>query len=516
MTKRFIVLAAVLTSIQLSAQTDSSSKLLDEAFVTANKFEQKQSQTGKVVAVISKEQLERSNGKSLAQVLNEQAGVVINGALNAPGTVQTIYMRGASSGRVIILLDGIPINDPSMINNEFDLNFISVHDIERIEIARGAQSTAYGSDAITGAINIITVKKDLTKPFNATLTAIAGNLGTYKVHTGISGRINRFTYHARFNFIHTNGFSSAHDSTGIQDFDKDGQEGDMFQARIQYDITGALKTYAWFSRSRYDADIDANAFIDERDYFLSHTNSVAGIGVQYKKGKLDLRSNYQYGITRRQFRNDSGYISTSGIIFEKNHFEAASHFYELYGNYKIKTWLSVLAGMDYRDGRMKQDYYALSLFGPFSSSFGDTSLNQLSGYASVFLSFLKNKLNLEAGARFNDHSRYGSNSTYTFNPSYNFTAHFRIFGSIASGFKAPSIYQLYDGFSGNPGLSPEKSTNYEAGASWNKEKLGARVVYFHRDIDNGLDFNYNTFKYFNFVEQTISGLEFELRASPVK
>ncbi|MBC7872819.1 MAG: TonB-dependent receptor, partial [Ferruginibacter sp.] len=218
----FFVLAAVITSNRLTAQ-DTTGKLMDEAFVTANKFEQKQSQTGKVVSVISKEQLEKSYGKTVAQLLNEQAGLVVSGALNAPGSVQTIYMRGAASGRVILLLDGIPISDPSMINNEFDLNFISFQDIERIEIVRGAQSTVYGSDAITGAINIITVKKDIGKPFNAKLTALAGNQGNFKTHASFFGKAKRLTYSAGFNFIHKDGFSSAYDSTGIKDFDKDGQ-----------------------------------------------------------------------------------------------------------------------------------------------------------------------------------------------------------------------------------------------------------------------------------------------------
>jgi vitamin B12 transporter len=78
MKKQFFVVAAVIISSQLQAQ-DTTSKVLDEAVVTANKFEQKQSQTGKVVTVITKEQLEKSSGKTVAQILNEQAGITING-----------------------------------------------------------------------------------------------------------------------------------------------------------------------------------------------------------------------------------------------------------------------------------------------------------------------------------------------------------------------------------------------------------------------------------------------------
>ena len=123
MKKIFFVLAAVSISNQLSAQQDTTAKWLDEAVITATKTPVKQSQTGKVITVISKEQLERSSGKTVAQVLTEQAGVTINGAYNAAGSVQTVFVRGASSGRTLILLDGIPVNDPSMINSEFDNKF---------------------------------------------------------------------------------------------------------------------------------------------------------------------------------------------------------------------------------------------------------------------------------------------------------------------------------------------------------------------------------------------------------
>lgn len=509
-------MAAVFFSIHLHAQSDTSSKLMDEAFVTANRFEQKQDQTGKLVTVINKEQIDRSNGKSVTQLLNEQAGIIINGALNAPGTVQTVYTRGASSGRVMILIDGIATYDPSMINNEFDLNFISLQDIERIEISRGAQSTIYGSDAIAGVINLITVKKDIKKPFNAKLMAMIGNRGTYKTHAGIFGKVDKFTYSGSFSFLHTDGFSAAYDSTGTKNFDKDGLEGDMEKLRLQYELTEDLTAKAWMLRGRYDADIDMNVFIDERDYWLTHNNDMTGLGLEYKKNKLQLTLNYRTGRVIRTFINDSAFGSISGIKYERNKYVSHNRYVELYGNYKLTKSLTVLAGLDYRWDEMSQTYFSLSSFGPYSSSFGDTSLNQFSGYASLFFSGANDKLKLEAGARINEHSKYGSNATYTFNPSYNISKSFRIFGTISSGYKAPSIYQLLDGFSGNPDLKPETSTNYELGLALLKEAISARTVYFHREIENGIDFDYNRFKYFNFTEQSVNGLEFEFRYKPKK
>ncbi|OYW15925.1 MAG: hypothetical protein B7Z54_09995, partial [Sphingobacteriales bacterium 12-47-4] len=99
--KFFAVTALIAIGSPLLAQQDSSIRNLDEVVITASKIPQKQSATGKVITVITKEQLEKSAGKSLAQVLNEQAGVVVNGSLNNPGSVQTLFLRGASNGRAL-------------------------------------------------------------------------------------------------------------------------------------------------------------------------------------------------------------------------------------------------------------------------------------------------------------------------------------------------------------------------------------------------------------------------------
>src|ERR1700740_2058597 len=158
MSKTITLAAALLAAATSFAQSDTiQGKTPDPLIVPANKYPQKQSTTGKVVTVITKDQLEQSKGKSVAQVLNEQVGITVNGAYENPGSVQTVFMRGASSGRTLILLDGIPVSDPSMINSEFDLNLFSLDNIERIEVCKSAQSTMYGSDAVTGVINIITV-----------------------------------------------------------------------------------------------------------------------------------------------------------------------------------------------------------------------------------------------------------------------------------------------------------------------------------------------------------------------
>jgi vitamin B12 transporter len=515
MKKKIFIAAAVIISSQSYAQQDST-KNLNEVVVTATKFPVKQSQTGKVITVISKEQIEKSSGKTVAQLLNEQAGITINGAYNAPGAVQTIFLRGASSGRTLILLDGIPVNDPSMINNEFDLNLFSINDVERIEICKGAQSTLYGSDAVAGVVNIITVKKDVNKPFNIKASTGFGNKNTSRNNIQVYGKEGKLTYSTRFAKLKTDGFSAAYDSTGAKDFDKDGYDGNVISAAVQYQIIPSLLVKTFIMHSQYKADIDAGAFADEKDYRIRNSNLTSGAGLNFKKGIVNITANYQYGELSRRYINDSLFVRPFGTKFENNKYAGRTQYAELFGNVKVTDWFTVLAGADYRWSNMNQQYYSLSSFGPYSSSFADTSLHQTSFYSSLLFNALDKKLNVEIGGRTNKHSRYGNNSTFTFNPSYTIDKNWRVFGSIASGFKAPSIYQVFDAFSGNLDLQPEKSTNYELGVQQSSEKISSRVVYFHRDIKNGIDYDYVNYKYFNFVKQIVDGVEVELALQPVK
>src|SRR5579863_3806554 len=107
--KHFACIAALFSSHFLFAQNDTAAKQLDEVVVTASKSNMKQSQTGKVITVISQDEISKSPAKTLGQLLNQQAGLSVNGSLNDAGTNQSIYLRGASSGRTLILIDGIPV-----------------------------------------------------------------------------------------------------------------------------------------------------------------------------------------------------------------------------------------------------------------------------------------------------------------------------------------------------------------------------------------------------------------------
>src|SRR5215470_14282938 len=172
-------IAAVSLTLFTKAQTDSTkTNLLDDVVVTATKSAKKLSETGKVLTVITQQQLQQNSSHSLGEILNQQTGLIIPGSSAAAGTNQTIYMRGASEGNTLILIDGVPMNDASGISSEFDINYININQVERIEILKGAQSTLYGSDAVAGVINIIT-KKAASKPVAGFADLSAGSYGTF-------------------------------------------------------------------------------------------------------------------------------------------------------------------------------------------------------------------------------------------------------------------------------------------------------------------------------------------------
>ena len=505
--KMFGFLTALSIPLVVCAQLDTvTSVLFDPVIVTANKTEQKQSATGKIITIISKEQLKKSAGKTVAQILNEQAGLIVNGALNNTGSAQTVFLRGASSGRTLILIDGIPMNDPSMINNEFNLNLLSINEIERIEICKGAQSTLYGSDALGGVINLITTKNDLNKLIHLNANMTAGNYGVFKSNVNASGNLGKFKYSARFNHQNSKGFSSAFDSTGTSNFDTDALFGNNFSASLAYQPNKTLTFNSFIQHRYYKTDVDNGPFSDARNFFSEDQAFFAGAGFTYKKSKVSITGNYQKVNNNRYYDND---FSAGSPLFSTHSLNGSSDYSELFGTVKISKNLTAIMGSELRTTSMNSLYLSVSSFGPFQNEFKDSRISQYSVYGSILYSSDKNPFQLELGSRFNKHSIYGVNSTFTLNPSYRFNGYWMILGSISSAYKVPSIYQLYDFYAGNLNLKPEEALNVEMGVQYKSARSFLRGVIFSRQITSGIDYNFVDFKYFNFVEQRVNGFEFE-------
>ena len=496
MKKKIFIVAAVLFSSQLYAQRDTSAKILDEVLLTTNKFPKKESETGKVVTVINRQQLEKSEGKTLGEVLNTVAGVTIPGANNNYGANMTVNIRGASAGNALILIDGIPLNDPSAIDNYFDLNFFSVDQIERIEILKGGQSTLYGSDAVAGVINIITKKPDLKK-FVVNGSATAGSYNTFKQYAGISGRNKILNYTFGYTHLSSDGFSSAYDSTGKQNFDKDGFNQHSLNGSIVFRLSKNLHAKIFGSYNYYKTALEAGAFTDDTDYSVKNNNIQSGGGLIYDHKKGSLHFNYTFNYVSRDYLDDSTINSNLNDDYINATYIGRTHFAELYNNWNYNSW-QLLAGIDYRLNNTFQKYFSTGIYGPYASPVLNKEMSQLSPYATIIYK-KDNAFNVEFGGRWNHHSEYGNNFTYSINPFYLLNHKEKIFVNLYSAFKSPTLYQLFDSLDGgNKNLKPEKGIIGEAGTEvFLIKNFRLRFVGFYRNTKNAILYTYNPFNYSN-------------------
>lgn len=477
-------------------------KQLEDVIVTANKIEQKQDGTSKVITVISAKQIQQNAGRTIAQLLNEQAGLSLPGSLSNLGTVPSIYMRGAASGRTLILLDGAPVGDPSMISNEFDLNLVPLNQVERIEILKGAQSTLYGSDAVGGVINIITKGKG--SPF-VTGALSYGSYGTKQGNLQFNSSINKLNYTIGFENQNADGFSSAQDITNKANFDKDGYQNNSFFVKAKYKFDTLWNLQLSSRKTAYQSAIDYGGFRDDKDNEFKNATTMSGLILQYKKSKTNFQIQYQYTTQDRTYLNDS--VDQTYLIYENNQYAGKTHFADAYISTPIHKNIQLIVGTDFRYGAYNQTYESISQWGPYNDRFKDTFQFQNALYTSVLINDNAKKWLLELGGRYNNNNRFGSNQTFTFNPSYALTEQVRFIASVSSGFKAPSLYQL----SYNDALKAETSFNTELGLSFRKGQVFARAVYYNRIIKNGIDYNYIDYNFFNFIQQKVNGLEIEVQ-----
>src|SRR5690606_7508987 len=122
---------------------------------------------------------QQNAGKGLADLLNEVPGIQTDGNFSAPGTNQSYYIRGGRNRQALILIDGVPLNDPSAISAEYDLRYIPLAQIESIEVLKGGLSTLYGTSAMSGVINI-TLRDSGRKAMSGEVS-IEG--GSYRTHS---------------------------------------------------------------------------------------------------------------------------------------------------------------------------------------------------------------------------------------------------------------------------------------------------------------------------------------------
>ena len=518
MKKKFLIVAAAFIGSQLSAQQDTS--LLDEVVITANKYPNKTSLTAKVVTIITREQLERSGGKDLSQLLTEQVGVYIGGANSNAGKDKSLYLRGARVDHTLIAIDGVPVYDASGIGNNFDIRNLSVNQIERIEILKGSQSTLYGSDAIAGVINIIT-KKVGVKSFSGNGLFSYGSNNSIRANAGVNGKKGIVDYDLAYSLFDTKGINEAISTAA--NADKDAYQQNSLQAGIGIQAAKNIRIQPYFRYNKIDGDIDQGAFTDELDYTYTQKSYQAGLRNEFSFGKTKLNVLYNYNHIDRLYVDDSVKSQNGFDKYSRGSYIGAEHFIDAYIATPVGNGSSKLtAGVDFRTSNTDQEYSSVGFFGPYSTKYSKDSLhhNQLGFYAALNIN-TKTGFNLEVGNRLNIHSAYGSNYVFNINPSYLLNKKIKLFANVSSGYRTPSLYQLASEY-GNKDLKPESALTFEGGVQYFSadNKFSGRLTGFKRDVTDVIFFYFNpsTFQsqYINQDKQKDHGAELELSFKPTK
>ena len=172
--------------------------------------------------------------------------------------------------------------------------------------------------------------------------------------------------------------------------------------------------------------------------------------------------------------------------------------------------MQLITGLENRWLNTDQYYLSYSSWGKYESALPTDSTKTTIFSAFISSIYKMGALNFEAGLRLNKHSRFGRNMTYSFTPSYAINKKMKLALNLYSAFTAPSLYQLYDPIYGDTKLKPENSTTGELSF---KHKINKSIQYsltvFRRRIKNGIDYNFESNKYFNYNLQNDWGLEFE-------
>ena len=492
MNKKFIGLSVfTLATAFAYAQESDTLKVtnLKEVVVSDTKFAQSKEKSGKIIEVITAQDLEAKKGQNLANVLSQVAGVEINGNQSFNGKNLGYYIRGGRNRQVAIYIDGVPVSDASGINIEYDLRLIPVEQIEKIEVMKGASSTLYGTGAATGVINI-TLKKSAKKEISGNAYINMGTQNTsntsktsaqdFNQGLSVNGTINKVSYMTTLNSTETKGMSEA----AGEDFEEDTFSRVNVLQKIGFKANDKL-SFEFFG----NYDRIKNTFDNSFDGIIANADDLNNnsFSEQFRIGFLP-----KYKYNKGEFAINAGASTIDRVLNISNSWSGTIDNYNYSGrsasidafnkyNFSKQVYLVLGAQYQYFDMTQKDAYTDVAREG--------AKFNLLDPYAN----FVYNSnfgFNLNAGLRLNFHSEYDTYYVLNINPSYTFkNLPLKILGSISGGYITPSLYQLYGPY-GNLDLTPEENATAEFGfeSQLLDKKLTINAVGFYREEENTFGF----------------------------
>jgi vitamin B12 transporter len=459
---RFVksLVAALPPSLLLSSFSFEvgAQEALEPVVVTATRQQTRVSEILADVTVIEREEIERAGSETIIDLLARQPGIQMtrNGG---PGNAASVYVRGARPNQTKVLVDGIPIN--STDSNGSALRFLSLADVERIEILRGPAATMYGADAIGGVIQIFTRRG--APGLSAEAFAGYGSYDTAQGSVGLSAGNELVRLRADFQQSHSGGFSAMKNASG-RDADDDayrnrggtaslvltplaGHEMGFVlrqnDGRVHYDEsppTSEIDAYEDFRTQQWQ--------VYTRNAFNEHWTSTLRIG-----HSLDWRKYVSSWSSRMRTENDQ-YVWQNDVRLPLGRAMLALE--------RFEQKAPLLGGMP-----SDESIAINSAVAAWSANIGPHRW-QLSG-------------------RRDEHSTFGGENSYAVAYGYQITHEWRAHASLGTAFKAPSLYELFDVYSGNASLQPEKARNREVALVWERGGHSASLTYFRNEVRNLID-----------------------------
>ena len=466
---------------------------LDEVVVSDTRIPLKREQSGKTVIRLDREDLDRYQGQSFPEVLNQLSGFEISGSRGRPGEVLGVFARGGRGRQVLVMVDGLRVSDPSSASREFDLRLLPLAAIESVEIVKGATSVLYGANAATAVINIRTRSPE-DAPFSILIEGSTGtqnttsesdaDLGIFNHYVQLGGRQDGWDYKGSFAHTFANGLSSLDSGSEPDPYSNwsvDLQGGRQFSERSR------LGFFA--NRSRMKSDYDDTFNGVDASYQFYTTQERVGLNWVWKDSLQEINALGSY----TDFRSEN-------ISDFAGRFEGQSWTGDFTYRRTLIPGLYGLAGLNvFQDKADMERAEEFTVVDPYLNVVWTADFG----------------FNLNTGVRLNMHSTYGNKGVYQVNPSYAYRlrkGYVKLLGSWATAYITPSLSQLYGSFGANPNLQPESNTTLEGGLEFSLDR-GIRIslLHFDRREDNTVLFNNADFLFFNSDEKTrVRGVEGEL------